>query len=624
MPALLPVRRNDNNGFTVVRVHYSADPDKQNSLWIKEAKKGIGLQAWQREYEISYDVFSGKPIFPEFKEDLHLRNLKYNKGNPIFRGWDFGFHHPAVVISQLNQYDQWEILENIIGNEEGIEHFAKRVRLYCLVEYPGAKYADTCDIHGLDKSDKDDKTSVQVLNTLGIFPTARKTPINEGMEIIRKKLMMRDDGKVGMLVNRNPKAKDIVDGFKGGYRYKETLQGKIKEEPEKDGWYDHCVCGDTSIKTSKGDKGIKYIKAGDKVLTRKGYRKVLEKFNNGKKFVKSVILSNGKRIVGTGDHKIWVVGKGWVVIDKLRYSDRMLSCEKLIGQTANQNKLSSTVLDTTAIRKLKEGVIGFISQKQMEKDYMWRFGKGITIKKFLLAITSIIKTVILLIIKLPIWFVLKLGNIFQNMYKSIYQFQKTYKNSGSIVQRLDRLLRNGMAVKKGKSGIRNTVRKHGRIRNNIKMFVYSAIKNLRHFSLSGESFAQINVNRLIEELLVSMIYIDNVLFAGNLLRLINTLRKRRVPQNAPFVVAIIPREKKERVYNFAVHQHHEYFANGILIMNCFDCMRYICTTLFNIAGVRQMGNPITKDGQNPLVSMFSEESPSSNSIVEDEGMSSYF
>jgi hypothetical protein len=44
---------------------------------------------------------------------------------------------------------------------------------------------------------------------------------------------------VGLLVNRHPKAKDLVDGFKGGYRYKETLQGKIREEPDKDGFYDH-------------------------------------------------------------------------------------------------------------------------------------------------------------------------------------------------------------------------------------------------------------------------------------------------------------------------------------------------------------------------------------------------
>lgn len=236
---LLPVRYNDNNGFTVVRVHYSSDPDKNVPQWVDEARKGIGLQAWQREYEISYDIFSGKPIFPEFKEDLHLRNLKYKPGTPIFRGWDFGFHHPAVVFTQLNEFDQWEILESIIGNDEGIEHFAKRIRLYCLTEYQGAKFSDACDIHGLDQSDKDDKTSVQVLNNFGIYPTARKTPVNEGIEIIRKKLMMRDDGKVGLLANRDPRAKDVVDGFKGGYRYKETLQGKIREEPDKDGFYDH-------------------------------------------------------------------------------------------------------------------------------------------------------------------------------------------------------------------------------------------------------------------------------------------------------------------------------------------------------------------------------------------------
>ena len=234
---IIPIVKNNNNQFTVARVHYSLDPDKNTPEWLAEVKRGMPENGFRREYEIDYSFYAGKPFFPEFNE-YNISRIIYQERETLYRGWDFGFHRPAVLISKLNQFDQWCWLKVILGKDEGIMDFGARVRQFCLSEYPGSKYIDACDIAGFQTSDKSDKTSVQILNALGIYPQARKQEILRGAEIIRQKLQMRTDGKVGLLVDIW--CADVIDGFKGGLHYPDSKDGAEKEFYEKDGYYDHC------------------------------------------------------------------------------------------------------------------------------------------------------------------------------------------------------------------------------------------------------------------------------------------------------------------------------------------------------------------------------------------------
>jgi hypothetical protein len=240
---IIPVSRNPNNKFTVARVHYSLDPDKNTPEWIEQAKKGMPETGWQREYEIDYSTFAGKPVFPEFRYELNVRPLTVPERQTLYIGWDFGFHHPAVLISFLNEFDQWCWVKSILGHDEGIEKFASRVKMFLQTDYPSCKQLHSCDPAGHQVSDKAEQTSVQVLEGLGIYPISRVAPISEGLEIIRKKLVMRDDGKVGLLVDSQ--AEDLIDGFRGGYRYEEVKEGTgEKETPLKDGYFEHVFdCG---------------------------------------------------------------------------------------------------------------------------------------------------------------------------------------------------------------------------------------------------------------------------------------------------------------------------------------------------------------------------------------------
>lgn len=235
---VLPVKHNKDNGFCVVRVHYSADPDK-DAKWVAEAKKGMPKRGWLREYEIDYSTYAGKPFFPEFSElNIAKKTIAYTNKDIIYRGWDFGFHRPCVLITKLNEFDQWCWLRVIMGQDEGIYDFGQRVRRFCMSEYPGSKFIDACDPAGHQKTDKNEKTSVQILNNLGIYPQSRRQSIAMGAEIVRQKLIMRTDGKVGLIVN--PGFTDAIDGFKGGIHYPETREGREQKEAYyKDGYYDH-------------------------------------------------------------------------------------------------------------------------------------------------------------------------------------------------------------------------------------------------------------------------------------------------------------------------------------------------------------------------------------------------
>ncbi len=242
---VLPYKKNLANQFAVVRIHYSVDPGK-DADWVKQAKQGMPENGWKREYEIDYSSYAGKPYYPEFREyNISKQSIEYAEREVLYRGWDYGFHRPCCIITKLDQRDRWCWLKVILGKDEGILDFGKRVNNYCHSTFPGARYIDADDIAGNQVSDKSEKTSRQLLNTLGVYPRARRQEIRQGGELIRKKLLMRADGQPGLLID--PTQTMFIDGFKGGLHYPDVFDNKGsllegKREPqhyEKDGFYDH-------------------------------------------------------------------------------------------------------------------------------------------------------------------------------------------------------------------------------------------------------------------------------------------------------------------------------------------------------------------------------------------------
>ena len=114
----------------------------------------------------------------------------------------------------------------------------------------------------------------------------------------------------------------------------------------------HCFVGDTLIATDKGQIKIKDIKRGDYVLTSKGYKKVLKKFNNGVKKVNKYSFKLEKEnvyLTSTPSHKVKTT-KGFKPISKLKagdliYLNSYASLKQSIVSVSVQECIESEVYD---------------------------------------------------------------------------------------------------------------------------------------------------------------------------------------------------------------------------------------------------------------------------------------
>jgi hypothetical protein len=63
--------KNHGNGFSVLELHYRADPSKRSTAWRERERIGIGVIDWEREYELSWVVKVGRPVYMDFSHSLH-------------------------------------------------------------------------------------------------------------------------------------------------------------------------------------------------------------------------------------------------------------------------------------------------------------------------------------------------------------------------------------------------------------------------------------------------------------------------------------------------------------------------------------------------------------------------
>lgn len=184
-------------------------------------------------------VHKGNPVFPQFKRGDYVRPIEpivehpHSKEKyPIFRGWDFGFNHPAIVWFQFIN-GQCRVLAEKLGNRIYLDDFITKEIFPYQVQLFGKweKYRDMCDPRGSDESDKG-KTSIDILNDFGIYPVYRRTMIEEGIKAMKNLLDTHAEGEPNFLIHS--RCKVLIEGFRGGYHREAGA-----DAPYKDGYYDH-------------------------------------------------------------------------------------------------------------------------------------------------------------------------------------------------------------------------------------------------------------------------------------------------------------------------------------------------------------------------------------------------
>ena len=197
-------------------------------------------ESWKKKYLLGEFGFTpdGKPFYAGYDERLHKGQFEWNKEKELICGWDYGWNHPACLITQIGNEGRWYILHEIMGAEETIDQFADRVKAQLNLMYPGARYKHYGDPAGKGHNDKSEETSEQVLRSKGINVISKQSTYRERKEIIEPKLATLINGKPALMVDEG--CGIINDGLLGGYHYPESKDGKpVVEEPYKDGYYDH-------------------------------------------------------------------------------------------------------------------------------------------------------------------------------------------------------------------------------------------------------------------------------------------------------------------------------------------------------------------------------------------------
>lgn len=233
----LRVWKNKGNGFTVCELHYTADPAKRTKEWKRQAKSGMTQKAWDTEFEISWEVYSGQPVFgKEFNKDLHVLKTRREPDPeyPILRGWDFGGNH-AVVTAQviggcLYLLDEWPTLGY------NTRRIGQEIISDCHALYPEINhYVDYVDPSGLWDNSKaaEGKACAQILKevySLKVVPGIQS--VTKRIDSVMYLLTTIKEGKP--LIQINPELPITIQAFQSAYAYPENPPKNVKaNRPEK-------------------------------------------------------------------------------------------------------------------------------------------------------------------------------------------------------------------------------------------------------------------------------------------------------------------------------------------------------------------------------------------------------
>jgi hypothetical protein len=118
------------NGWTTLRVHYTADPKKRTKEWFDTNRGRYSTSAWNQEMEIDFSVMSGTPVFCD-TQFLGSEPQLYKPTLPLICGMDYSFLANCCITGQIRQNDSGEfalhILAELIARECSIENFAAQV-----------------------------------------------------------------------------------------------------------------------------------------------------------------------------------------------------------------------------------------------------------------------------------------------------------------------------------------------------------------------------------------------------------------------------------------------------------------------------------------------------------------
>lgn len=190
-------------------------------------------------------VSDGKPIYPEFKDHIHVHHEQIfvlDKAN-LFVGIDFGLTPAATIMQQDPADGQWQVIDELATEDMGAKRFGTMLGKLLRAKYRGHAVYITGDPAGEQRSQTDEQTPFDILSSVGVMASPAYTnDFTIRRETVANMLStLTPMGRPSLVVSPNCRA--LRKGMNGGYKYRRMQvvgEDRFKETPDK-GIYSH-VC----------------------------------------------------------------------------------------------------------------------------------------------------------------------------------------------------------------------------------------------------------------------------------------------------------------------------------------------------------------------------------------------
>jgi hypothetical protein len=204
-------------------------------------------------YGESIPAYKGIPVFPQFKNSIHVAPLKFRPDLPLIRSWDFGYLHPAVVYSNLykcsHHTNHFFTLSEISDAANLNIHtlWKKYVEPHTKALYSNATLIRDCgDRSGYrqSSSSKDSRSDMKILIHEYNIPFKHAyMHLTPSLQFMRGLLEPKEPCKCGLpLVLISEKCKGLIGALQGGYHFPKGRSAITGDKPVEDRFFADIAC----------------------------------------------------------------------------------------------------------------------------------------------------------------------------------------------------------------------------------------------------------------------------------------------------------------------------------------------------------------------------------------------
>ena len=190
-------------------------------------------------------VQEGRPVWPEYNDQMMADNLEVDPNLPVHIGLDFGLT-PAAIFAQKLPNGRWHVLHELVSFDMGLERFCSMLKSDIEARFSRMEILTWGDPAGTQRDQIFETTAFDHLKTHGIL--ARPTATNEfrtRREALAIPMGRLIEGKPGFMIDR--RCLKLRKSLGGGYHFKRIAIGagqeRFRDSPNKN---EHSHVGDAA------------------------------------------------------------------------------------------------------------------------------------------------------------------------------------------------------------------------------------------------------------------------------------------------------------------------------------------------------------------------------------------